>query len=1337
MTIGLHDADGRPLGPHGPLTDEQARAALCRDGRLLIRANAGAGKTMVLVERFVRDVLDTRDDEQPIRCADILAITFTRKAAGELRARVRSRFLELGHRAEARDVEQAWISTIDGFCARVLRANAVAAGLDPGFSVLEPPAAREVHEQAFAEALDGWLGDPTPPAGALELLAALGYDGLFDAVRQIFESLRSAGHEHPRIPIPAPPDVDAAERALREAVGAALGELGDGPPPGKAVARARAGLEDALAQLGSGARPGAATLKCWRPQRTAGALKTVVFDDCRVAFDAYAQALDDEHARPRLQLVARLLEAFDAAVGRAKGARHALDFTDLALHTRDLLLAQPAVAAAYRARLRRVMVDEFQDTNQLQLELLDALGIGDVFLVGDALQSIYGFRHADVEVFQRQLRRHEARDAAGTLAANFRSEPAILDLVNAALGDVHEDAEYVPLVAGLTASASATAGPCVELLLTDIPGWRAADPELLERVVAGLPAGTRPEIAAEALLVAQRVRELVDGGAATPAEIVVLVRAGSNLPVLERAIERTGLAAVAAQGRGWWGRLEVLDLIAHLRVLANPEDEEALFAALVAFAGVGRDTLALLAMERDRARRAGDAGSRAWGAMERAVAGAPDGLLAAIEPAEIERLRGYAALLDRERAAAAWAGPGELLRRVVRESAYDVTALERPGGARRLANVRKLVRLAHEFEAGPGRTCARSSTTPRPSSRPAHRRPDAPVDIGADPAVRLMTIHAAKGLEFPVVIVADLGHEPAGRAPRVLVDGGAAGLRLTTIDRHKISAFDYERLKGERMRRDRAEERRVIHVAVTRAQRRLILSGTADLEPSGWDVDGKQVPALRWMLPRLLRGAALERLGALVREDLVIERPPFRARLQVAVNAPRTLGAVLVLDAAGVPAPGAGGPAPGPVPAPEAAAAPLAPPAPATVSYSALSDYAACPYRWYLRRVLRLPARDTWDLDEVIPPRLGADARLRGTIAHVLLEGQDFGPAAAVPEPAQVAGVAAACGAELDDAQVADQQALVGAALGGPLRARLAGAQRLGREVAFALALEPGAADAPMLIGSIDVLAREASGAALVVDWKTDRMGPDADLAAHVEADYRLQRLAYALAALRDGATSRRGRARVSRAAGRAGERRVRRGRGARARHRAARGGRRAARGALSGHRRALGGAVCRVPGPRRPVLVARRAHRRTPSRPRTLGGGLRVGSGPAGRAPAPQLAVELGSVEEREREQVQPQEQDDRGRERPVERTVVREVRDVVRECERGDDPQPDGRQRAGRDEVPAPRGLRRGEAQHDADGDRRQRERTRPADEVPCAGDVDAEPEQVHDVLSPVVPR
>ena len=219
------------------LTPEQERAVARRDRSLIVRAGAGTGKTTVLVERFVMAVVE---DDVPVE--SVLAITFTEKAAAEMKTRVRRRFLELGRRADARAAEGAWISTIHGFCARVLRAHALSAGIDPDFRVLDELEAQRISADAFDGALETFMGnDPE----RLELVAAYTADQVSDMVRTAYSRLRSQGQRRPRLEeLPKPPPAEPPTR-LTAAARAALAELG--AAGGVSVGRAIEKIERLLA----------------------------------------------------------------------------------------------------------------------------------------------------------------------------------------------------------------------------------------------------------------------------------------------------------------------------------------------------------------------------------------------------------------------------------------------------------------------------------------------------------------------------------------------------------------------------------------------------------------------------------------------------------------------------------------------------------------------------------------------------------------------------------------------------------------------------------------------------------------------------------------------------------------------------------------------------------------------------------------------------------------------------------------------------------------------------------------------------------------------------------
>jgi ATP-dependent helicase/nuclease subunit A len=1057
------------------LTDEQRDAVARRSEPLLLSAAAGSGKTSVLVERFVAAVR-----EDGIAPARILAITFTERAAGELRARVRARLLELGDREAARDTEAAFVGTFHGFCARLLRSHALALDLDPEFAILDEGPAGRLRERAFELALREFLAGER--GECVDLLAAYGVDRVRTMIEQIHGELRSRGQRLPRLPAARTDDADAARTC----------------------------------------------------------------------------ALLDE-----------LLLGFGDAYETLKHARAAVDFDDLELFAGELLAQRELVRAAWSDRFELLMVDEFQDTNPRQLAILAALDRDNLFTVGDELQSIYGFRHADVSLFRRRRAQLEELGGSVRLTRNFRSREALLDVVNAVFAERFDD--YTPLLAGSGELARAPAGaggePEVELLLTDVRGWEERE-GLAAPIAAGLPYAQLWR-QAEARMLAGRVAELVRDEHARAGEVVVLLRASGDLEVFERALQLCGLRTLAAVG-AFWGHQQIGDLISYLRALANPLDERALHSALASpLAGCSRDCLALLA----DAARAGHGG--VW---ETALAAVDDGVALGLAPADRAALASFCERLRQERAVAQRWTLAELIERAIEAAGYreHVLALDWP--ERRLANVHKLLRLARRFEASEGRDLRAFLDHVAYLEAAAKVEPDAPVE-GVEPdAVRLMTIHAAKGLEFPVVCLADLGRQPNTQTPDLLVEGERVGLRLVRLDGAGSStALDYEQLCQERRDREAEEEDRILYVAMTRARERLLLSGAVDF--ARWPAARQAATAISWLGPALSAQlpTLLADLPALVGAgDALVHDLPVggedSTRVCVRLNTPASAETVLRLHSDAPIAPAARialaaptestGPAARAVP--PAPAAPTAPavgeqlsidierapssmpdrqvdmtafdarveerrhaaqmpkpslarapvPLPATLSYTSLSELERCGYRYYVERVLGLPEDRAAARHDAA--RGGLDARTRGTLIHRVMESVEFTRARGLSEE-DIAGFARELGMRVTAGERAEIARLVAAARTAQPAARVAAAATVRREHPFAFSLDGGG---PLVTGVIDLLAGEADGGFLVLDYKSDRVGAAVDLEALVEREYAIQRLLYALAVLRAGAAS-------------------------------------------------------------------------------------------------------------------------------------------------------------------------------------------------------------------------
>ncbi|HZR93797.1 MAG TPA: UvrD-helicase domain-containing protein [Gaiellaceae bacterium] len=1032
-------------------------AAIEADGLVFVSAGAGTGKTTVLVERFVRAL------ERGVDVGSILVITYTERAAGELRSRIRSRLVEIGRRDAARELDGAWVSTIHGFCLRLLRAHPLAAGLDPRFRVLDDSQARVLQAEAFDEALAAFCREADPER--LDLLATYGSKGLRGMLLGVAETLRAAGRPLELV-LGDEPDLDRRVEELRRAARSVLAET-----EGDAALEAHRWQAARALELVEG-QPPADRLLDLSVVAVKGRAKErfAAYEQARAALEQ--TALNVVAVRDR-DLLQELLVRFDQAYTAAKDRESGLDFEDLQLKARDLLRSHEDIRVAESLRFRAVMVDEFQDTNRLQCELVDLLAPEDLFFVGDEFQSIYRFRHADVDVFK------ERRAASGgvlPLTKNYRSRPELLAVVNELFAsDFGEDFQALEAAGRFPDPA---AGPAVELVVTD------------KAAVATSGVHWRR---AEARAVARRVQELVETGEAEPGEIVLLFAAGTDAELFEEELRALGLPTYRAAGRGYFGQQQVVDLLAYLRLVHNRYDDEALVTVLASpLIGVSNDALVLL-------RRA--AGRRPL------FCGLEHGPPAGLSPEDDRLVRAFRQRYERLTALSARLGLERLLEQIVCEHDYDLAVLAQWDGRRRYANLRKLGRLARSYEELRGPDIEGFVRFVRDLDAVGAREGEAFAEEEAGDAVRLLTVHAAKGLEFRVVVVADAGRDrPPPRSEEILcLPDGRFGFKVVDPTSGKRRpAFDYDSVKAAEEAAGEAERRRLYYVAMTRAIDRLIVSGSIDPDRP----EGARTP-IGWVLERL-GGVTLPEDG----EPVEIQRG--EARLVLRVNrsggadrpqAPRPAeeaSAQLRLFAPEAPAE-AGAAAPQLPPLPPLPEPPLH--EPKRLSYSALALFARCPYRYYAERVAGM--RPLGERGGAAGPA-GLAASEVGEAVHALLEAVD--PAdPRVPEGRELAAAVRGRYPAATDEEVGRIGALAAAYARSALARRVAALPEVRSERPFAFEH-----DGVLLHGRLDLF-HMADGRALVVDFKTNVLGGAAP-AEVIDREYRVQRLVYALAALRAGA---------------------------------------------------------------------------------------------------------------------------------------------------------------------------------------------------------------------------
>jgi ATP-dependent helicase/nuclease subunit A len=621
--------------------------------------------------------------------------------------------------------------------------------------VLDESDADRLAYAAFDAALGDFLLRASDPE-RLDLVASYTPDKLRNMVLTVYARLRAQGQRRPALPDPpVPPAAHGEREALEAAVPAAQAELAEAE--GTMVERALGrigGCADALAllapdTLGEPSDFEKSIVKPGKVKALAGPAVAAYLD----AHDAWLGLCSAHRAAQQYGHVRGLLALFGERYEAAKRDESALDFEDLELLARDLLRDRADVREVWADRFLHVMVDEYQDTNALQDELIDLVAAGRLFAVGDDRQSIYGFRHADVEGFRKRRAAAEDIGRAARLATNFRSDPAVLGVVNAAFAHVWEG-EYDPLAAGAEAEAAVDGGPSVELLVVDRDKgrWEALGDDPFGPTMHGTTAWR----AAEARLLAARIDALVRGGGGRFGwgDVAILMRAGTDMQFYERALAERGIPTYAAGGRGYFSQQQIGDLRAYLAALANPLDGVALYGLLASpLVGASLDALTLVRLHSRQASR------DPWWALHAAFCDRddPTGLAAALPSDDMERLSSFVPRFAQERRAAPRLSLETVIDRAVTASGYDRAVLAMPSGERRMANVRKLMRLAREFESRSGRDLRRFIDYVDEQELIAAREGEAPLETESLAAVRLMTIHAAKGLEFPVVCVADMG----------------------------------------------------------------------------------------------------------------------------------------------------------------------------------------------------------------------------------------------------------------------------------------------------------------------------------------------------------------------------------------------------------------------------------------------------------------------------------------------------------------------------------------------------------------------------------------------------
>jgi ATP-dependent exoDNAse (exonuclease V) beta subunit len=851
--------------------DVIARIRECQ-ADIAVRAGAGTGKTTALVEKYMAELSAPRK-EGFLGVDRIAAITFTEKAAEEMSQRVRMKLSEkieelrgvlraagstanlmddppgasqdrklLNHLIRQRQaIKSAYISTIHAFCARLLWENPLEAGVDPGFAVMDGMAADALLEAAVVETVLTKLRQGSP--GARRLVRDHGFqsrgriEGLKERIIWIIPLLKASNMAPEKLielhsaaggaPPAAPPEALAArlnilcqkflsmaETSKEHKFAAAMLETGDvfDNPGGITFAQAgdamelADGLEEAV--LGRvtyqrGTKDFAESLEAVR--LTNGICGPVM--EKAVAGDIKAF----------VELVSAALEAY----ARAKEARSLLDYNDLQEKARDLLVRSKDTLIEYRGMLRRILIDEFQDTDKLQAEILNLLappGEGRLFIVGDVKQSIYGFRGADPGVFIEQAERIKRSGGEEfPLVESRRATTQLTDYFNSFLSTVM--AEGGPAAAKWFDPDKDTLAAVREGKGIDTAVCRIiAEGDGIERsrmVEAEAIAGEMKRLVAE--------KAMVEGADGLPrpagyGDMALLLRSFTNHEVYEAALRRAGIPFQVVKGRGFYDCQEIKDLANLLFHIGAPGEKIALVSVLRSpLVGVKDETILRLFLDDDGKRR--DNPLPPGGKIPKSITGD-----------ERERLEEFIRLRAEWAKTSGRVVASEMLEMILASAGYGAVMMSRHNGERIVANIFKLIERARTFEAdwanGYANFIFRLNAMISTSVDEAKAEPSA----GEGDVARIMTVHQSKGLEFAVVFVGDIGFVPKPAGGQMIFSPRAGlGLRVHDLASGKWrSGPSYKEAKQAADIDGDEELKRLLYVAMTRARDRLILSGPAD-----------------------------------------------------------------------------------------------------------------------------------------------------------------------------------------------------------------------------------------------------------------------------------------------------------------------------------------------------------------------------------------------------------------------------------------------------------------------------------------------------------------------------
>lgn len=805
-------------------TPEQALAINTIKSNVSLLAGAGSGKTYVLMKRFVQIL---RSDLS-VNPTNIVAITFTRKAADEIKGRVRQAVSECVEQAQTdlerlrwqehlQKVESAPISTIHSLCSRILRDNPVETQLDPEFTILEDFEAQDF----FKETLQQYLRKNIKENAALRrLVQTYGVNSFVNQVTALGDKLSELVREDNL----AEPYLKAKEElpALQQKLFAAVREVIEArealgaKTKGRQTLTEAAGLLDEMQKQLLAPEPDCSLLDASGVVKVSGKALAAELTNLKNLRQELNHVLLNAKGCDLVQDWLAVLQEFYACLSARKQENNVLFNDDLDLLAIEHLQKNEALRQKYQERYKYIMVDEFQDTNERQRQMIYLLcgnkldGKNNLFIVGDVKQSIYRFRHADVSVFNK-VKEDIAQNAGQNLGmkTNFRSTQSIVESCNTAfcqLMDLPKEEICLEHHEGANTGGA-------KVCLLQVP-YKSKDDEF-----GAKEDKWQKEAEAIAAYLQQELPK-VEPQLRPGASKAILLRAMTHCEILRQTLQGYGINCVVVKGKGFYEQQEVLDILNLLAALHNRYASLELAGALRSnYFGLDDATLTQLFWQTENDKPL-------WDVLQAVGSGGlqlnlpPEQQALAVQAAE--RLRSL-------REAAALMALPELFAQLWSELKPEFVLSQQENGPSKLANVKKLRRLAQQY-------CQTKQASLEEwlqnvkDLRASSKEPAATVQ--ADDALQIMTIHNSKGLEFDLVILPQLDKSVKGDTASIKYlpgkegEQGLLGIKVPDKEMQLQNSGVYELAKARDSELEEAESRRLLYVAMTRAKKQLLMVGT-------------------------------------------------------------------------------------------------------------------------------------------------------------------------------------------------------------------------------------------------------------------------------------------------------------------------------------------------------------------------------------------------------------------------------------------------------------------------------------------------------------------------------